>query len=292
MIKTIVKKAYAALPFKKQLFSLLKKIYSPAEHIYKHLHFKGTFIIRLNEKSFFQLNHYGYQIENEIFWKGLYGGWEKTSLSLWIQLCKTSNVIIDIGANTGIYSLSAKCCNPQSKVYAFEPVQRVYDKLIKNIRLNNYDITSIPKAVSNNDGVATIYDTLSEHILSVTVNKNLNSPDISVVPVEVPTVKLSTIIENYSILHIDLIKIDVETHEVEVLHGMGKYLNKMRPTFIIEVINDDVAMGVQNLLEDKNYLYFNIDENKGIRQTDKINKSDYYNYLICQPSIAKNLGLQ
>ena len=51
--------------------------------------------------------------------------WEKVSLQLWEELCKESEVIFDVGSNTGVYSLLAKSSNPKSKVYAFEPIKRI-----------------------------------------------------------------------------------------------------------------------------------------------------------------------
>jgi ribosomal protein L11 methylase PrmA len=99
---------------------------------------------------------------------GIKDGWEKVSTGLWIKLCRESEVIIDIGANTGVYSLIAKTVNPGAKVFAFEPVERVFEKLQGNCRLNNYDIGCFKKAVSNYSGKAKIYDTAGEHIYSVT----------------------------------------------------------------------------------------------------------------------------
>ena len=44
-------------------------------------------------------------------------------------------------------------------------------------------------------------------------------------------------------------------------------------------------------MEGLDYLYFNIDENKGIRQVDSIGQSDYYNYLVCSKAAAQQLKL-
>lgn len=243
-----------------------------------------------NSKAF-KIKHYGYQIENEIFWAGLTEGWEKESIKLWVQLCKTSDVIIDIGANTGVYSLIAKTINPKAKVYAFEPVTRVFEKLKENIALNDYDIVPIEKAVSNTEGTAVIYDTAAEHVYSVTVNKNLSSPEIKVTETIIETITLNSFIRQNNIEQIDLIKIDVETHEPEVLEGFSDYLFHFKPTILIEVLNDEVGEKVDKLVRGLGYLYFNIDENKTIRQVATITKSDYYNYLICNPEVAAKIGL-
>ena len=86
-------------------------------------------------------------------------------------------------------------------------------------------------------------------------------------------------------------KIDVETHEPEVLQGFSKYLSKHRPTMLIEILNDDVGKEVNKLVLGLGYLYFNIDEDGGIRQVSEITKSDYYNYLLCTNTVAKELDL-
>jgi Methyltransferase FkbM domain len=132
---------------------------------------------------------------------------------------------------------------------------------------------------------------LSEHIYSVTVNKNLASEETKVTETKIETVTLNSFIKQNSIHKVDLIKIDVETHEPEVLEGFLDYLFQFKPTLLIEILNSEVGEKINNAVQGMGYLYFNIDERGGIRQEDKITKSDYYNYLICSPEIAVKLGL-
>lgn len=289
-MKTAIKRLYNYIPFKQTIFKALKKVWQPKESVYRHLHFTGIIDIPVAGREF-KMHHYGYEVENEIFWAGLLGNWEKVSLGLWIKLCKNSDVIFDIGANTGVYSLIAKTVNPDSSVYAFEPVKRVFEKLKENIELNNFNIHSYEKAVSNSDGTAVIYDTETEHTYSVTVNKNLNSADTHVKSVTIETIMLDSFIQENKINKIDLIKIDVETHEPEVLEGFSQFISKFKPTILIEILQEEVGAKVNDLVKDMDYLYFNIDELAGIRQVDKITRSDYYNYLICSKEIAKSLAL-
>lgn len=291
-MKKIFKLIYKLIPFKYQLFTLLKKIYTPSESVYQHLYFKGDFSVTIDGNKKFKLRHFGFQIENEIFWSGLEDGWEKVSIGLWKKLSSISEVIIDIGANTGVFSLISKTINEKSKVYAFEPVHRVFDKLNQNVELNNYDIKTFKIATSNYDGKGVIYDGLGEHVYSVTVNKDIQSEGkYKVKEVEIDLIRIDTFIEVNRIPKIDLMKIDVETHEAEVLEGMGKYLQEFEPTLLIEILNDKVGKKVQELVKNIDYLYFNIDENNGIRLVENITKSDYYNYLICKKEIATYLNL-
>lgn len=290
-LKNIIKLVYSWVPFKKELFSLIKVFGTPPPSFYQHLHFKGEIKVKVENKTF-QLNHHGFQIENEIFWEGLTGGWEKVSIGLWIELCKRSTCIIDVGANTGVYALIAKALNPDAKVYAFEPVRRVYEKLVQNNELNKFDISCEELALSNFDGDAVIYDHPSEHIYSVTVNKNLSDTAVAVIPTQIKVKKLATYIEENNLPDIDLIKIDVETHEEEVLQGFEPYLSRMRPTMLIEILNDEVGKKVERILRGKDYLYFNIDEVNPPKQAQHITKSGYFNYLICREEVARDLGLQ
>lgn len=289
-VKEIIKLIYDILPFKKELFLLCKAVYRPPKHVYKHLHFKGVFNVNVKGKRI-KMHHFGYQLENEIFWSGIKGEWEKASMSLWLDLCKMSNSVMDIGANTGIYALVAKTINPSAKVYAFEPVKRVCDKLKLNVKLNEYNITCEESAISSYDGKGIIYDQNTEHIYSVCVNKNMENSTTNVVKREINTIKLETYIKNKKIPKIDLIKIDVETHEAEVLEGMGDYLGKMQPTMITEVLNDEVGERIEKILNGKNYLYFNIDEKRFPYRVEHITKSKSYNYLICNKEIAQKLNL-
>ncbi|MCK6649636.1 MAG: FkbM family methyltransferase [Bacteroidia bacterium] len=289
-MKKATKYLYNIIPFKFEFYSFLKIFWKPREYIYKHLHFKGIIKVKVEDSSF-RMKHHGYQIENEIFWVGLTNGWEKESIKLWIKLSKKANVIFDIGANTGIYSLIAKAVHPNSKVFAFEPVKRVFDKLQENIQLNKFDIYAQEEAISNSTGTAVIYDTYSDHIYSVTVNKNLASSTTKVVEKKISTITLNDFIKKHNIEKIDLIKIDVETHEPEVLEGFSDYLSIHKPTILIEILNDEIGNKVSALIQGLGYLYFNIDEKGSPRKVDNITKSDYFNYLLCSQDTASEIGL-
>ena len=287
-MKKILKSIFSLIPFKKNIFQVIRIFPVPAS-VYRHLYFKGVFKVKFDKHQFL-IEHYGFQIENEIFWSGLINGWEKISMQLWIELCKDSDTIIDIGANTGVYSLVAKAINTDAAVYGFEPVKRVFDKFQKNCSLNHFDVTCLEYAASDADGDAVIFDSVAEHVYSVTVNKN-TAPDTETIETKIKTKKLSTFIKENKITKIDLIKIDVETHEPEVLEGMEEYLERFQPTFLIEILDDRVGERVQALIKNIDYLYFNIDEVGAPKRVDKIEKSAYYNYLICKKEVALKLRL-
>lgn len=179
--------------------------------------------------------HYGYELENEIFWKGLAGGWESECIVWWIKLCATADVILDIGASTGVYALIAKTVKPHAKVFAFEPIPKVFEKLQRNIALNNFEIESFAAALSDYDGKGIIALPDTEMMYSVTINQPMVTDGTNYKSVVVETMRLATFIEQEKLPKIDLMKIDVETHEGEVLQGMGDYLAKYKPIMLIEI---------------------------------------------------------
>jgi len=288
-MKYILKKIYSALPFKKQVFLLLR-LFSLPEGVFKHLHFEGLISVSIEKRSF-KMYHYGYQLENELFWKGVDGGWEKVSMQIWIAMSIRSKFIMDIGANTGVFALVSKTVNPGSKVFAFEPVKRVFEKLKRNVEVNQFDVISVCNGISDFEGYATIYDLPTDHVYSVTINENTNPPDRAVIPTQVEVTTLDDYCEQAKLKQIDLLKIDVETHEPAVLRGALKVLRKNRPAMIIEILNEDVASQVNEILKEFDYLYFSLNEKTGPARVKKLGALHYGNYLVCTKDDAEFLKL-
>ncbi len=276
-MKRGVKKIYAILPFKKEVYLLLRHFRLPYS-ITKHLTFRGAFRTKPDKTSRFLMFHYGYQLENELFWYGI-KGWEKESLKIWIDYCKKSSIILDIGANTGIYSLIACAVNPRARAYAFEPVRRVYDKLKHNIKLNSFDIKANCIAISSTDGAQKIWDVNWEHQYGASLAPPETETTIHL-SYNVPTITLDSFIGQNNIQKIDLIKIDVETFEPEVLRGYIKYFALHKPILLIEILFDNIGEQVQAFIETSGvkYNYFFIDEKAGLVKMNDIRRQNNYCY--------------
>lgn len=247
---------------------------------------------RTGRTQTFKIKHRGYQIENELFWRGLENGWEKECMTLWKKLCLRSKVIFDVGANTGVYALTAAAINASAKIIALEPVQRVFKMLEENIRLNNFSITAVEKAASNKNGEDIIFDPGSENVYSVTVGRNIHSSDTTVVETRIQTVRLDTLAKDLGLGKVDLLKIDVETHEPEVLEGMGALLEKSKPVMLVEILTPEVAQKVQSIVKNHGYLFFHVDDESGPVQMDTITAfPNGYNWLLCDATTAAFLGL-
>jgi FkbM family methyltransferase len=130
----------------------------------------------------------------------------------------------------------------------------VLEALHENIFINNFDIKVEPYAASNYDGDAVVYMAVDiDYAYSVTVNKSLLSKGTPQKEVPVKTITLKTFIEENNLPSVDLIKLDVETHEPEVLEGMGEYLEKFNPDFIIEIWDKECAEIINSIFKNTNY---------------------------------------
>ena len=238
------------------------------------------------------MRHHGYVIENELFWRGMQG-WEKISLELWVRLCRRSSVIFDIGANTGVYSLIANAVNKKATIIAVEPVARVFAKLEDNLQLNNAQVKTLMVAVSDHEGMATLYEeTQKEHVLSTSLDPNYLRNIDGIQRVQVPVRTVAAIAQEMRIERVDLLKIDVEAHEPAVLEGFKDILIRDRPTLLIEVLTEEVAERLERILAGLGYLYYNIDEISWPPQrVEVLHRSAHYNFLICQPEVARDIGI-
>lgn len=132
-------------------------------------------------------------------------------------------VIFDVGANTGEYGdLAMKLFGENERervsLYSFEPIARFAGHG-----------TFVQAAISDVDGKLTMYKRRDDDISSVARQEWLDRKHGAAEEVSVPSMRLDSFITQNRISHIDLLKVDVEGHELNVLKGCGKYLD---PKFI------------------------------------------------------------
>jgi FkbM family methyltransferase len=232
-------------------------------------------------------------IENDLFWNGFGNGYEGTSLRVWSRLVPHAGVIVDVGANTGIYTLVANCLNPTATVLAMEPVERVFQRLHHNTVWNGANVTLQQMAVSDTTGMAWFYDLSSDHELTASLDPSMTESRGDVVTYKVATKRLDKVLSDAALSSVDLVKIDVELSEPQVLRGMGSYLSGSRPTLLIEILNDRVAQDVSDITRGLEYNIFRIVEHSGLVRTDCIQATELKerNYLLIQNRIMKDANI-
>lgn len=168
---------------------------------------------------------------------------EVNELMLFSRLAVRSEFILDIGANTGVYSVFSSVRNRNCEVWAFEPYPSNYDRLKLNLSLNNCDnVVSLPKALGNERKTIKISVPDNNQICdTVSANsefsKRFYKEFITYKEIEVEQVKLDEIIPHGK--KVDLIKIDVESYEIPVLEGAKNILKMMSPVIQCEIFVDE-----------------------------------------------------
>jgi len=87
-------------------------------------------------------------VAKHYYWNGA-DSYEGYSTYIWYKLAKKSMNTLDIGSYTGVYSLIASKSNPETKVFAFEALDRVFSRLVINKVSNKCaNMTCIFNAIS------------------------------------------------------------------------------------------------------------------------------------------------
>jgi len=150
--------------------------------------------------------------------------------------------------------------------------------------------------MSDQDGEATMYmlkDQLN-YMTSVNDDRYARHPEITgqstVVPISVPMLTWATLKARHNLAGPDLIKIDVEGHELAVMRSLYAHAAEHRPTILIEIIGDSNASSLNEMLRPLNYTFISIDEASGsAKAVESLWNNDHQNFLICRPEVASEL---
>jgi FkbM family methyltransferase len=263
--------------------------------ISKHLYFSGQFKARLYGKKVATLISTGNQIENEIYWKGFEACHEGLSTQIWASIIVQTRprIVWDIGANSGTYGILAKSIFPGCEVSFFEPIPKAVKMIEQNLILNRIEASVFQLALGDYDGEGEIYFAEgADFATSVTVNKDTTSDQTNSVKMEIKVLRAESILKQHKMPLPNLVKLDVETFEPEVLNGFGTSFPH-DAIFLIEVLTHDKADQLSQFFPSTDYDFFNIDDAKNsFRKTTRLEKSDFYNYLILPKatSIQFNFG--
>ncbi|MGB6063297.1 MAG: FkbM family methyltransferase [Desulfomonilaceae bacterium] len=183
-------------------------------------------------------------------------------MKIFYEIAKTSKWILDIGANTGIYSLIACAANGSSRVIAFEPVPSIFEYLVCNLRLNGWEVRCDARceAVSNYCGSSPFTVPAGTPVPTGgrLASNGTNSIDGASITVRVTTADDACIGKG----PIDLVKMDVEGFEDKVLEGMRSIFKFSRPFLVLEVVHAAYSKSVQEYLAEMGYEFLGI--GKGI----------------------------
>jgi FkbM family methyltransferase len=164
-------------------------------------------------------------IGRDIYYK--FGVYSENHISQWLLKnldIKDDDLIVDIGANIGWYSLTLSSKN-KPRIVAFEPDTINFNTLQENLRLNGKDnVKAFNKAISDKEGMLTLYLYKNYNPGRHSFIKQANSVGTA----EVPIVPLDAFLEKegFGKGPIKLIKIDIEGYEYTALKAAMRTLDR------------------------------------------------------------------
>jgi FkbM family methyltransferase len=189
-------------------------------------------------------------------------------------LIKKGDIIIDIGANLGYYSiLFAKWTGPTGKVYAVEPVT-VYNKIYNEIAKKYSNITLYPYALGSEEKTINMVSSPGKgylstgllHVHDAQKDRNIENEEFRFrAHMKIPS-RLFGAIEK-----IDYIKCDIEGYEYQVFSDMRAIIQRHHPKVQVEIWGENKEK-LNNLFTDMGYTLYKLVNNKLVAELNSTDK--------------------
>ena len=127
------------------------------------------------------------------------------------------DIVVDVGAHIGIFTVLAAKKAHKGKVFCFEPIKENAHLLVKNLELNNLSTVFLEnKAVSDKKGKLKIYVSKSRNKGQNSIHKLADTQDEE----EVEKISFKDFLKNMD--RIDFLKMDCEGSEYPIFYSLGK----------------------------------------------------------------------
>ncbi len=142
--------------------------------------------------------------------------------------------VLDVGANQGLWTAHLLSHHPRATVHVFEP-QPVCNTLLREQYAGAANVHIHNNAVSNANGVFKLYFDRAGSGLASLSKRELGHLGIEFEDsVDVTTVVLDEFLVSNHVGQIDVLKLDVEGHEMAAFEGMTRTLDEAAPPRVIQ----------------------------------------------------------
>jgi FkbM family methyltransferase len=224
------------LPIRK-IIRAIHTFVTPLDRLTSLYRVYGVVNLNILDVSFNMYSKSDDHIVNEIFY---FSDYEKSEFRLIKELTKMSKYFIDVGANTGVFSIFAAASNPTLSIISFEPHPGNFKRLITNIALNKLQNITLYQNALGSSTKDLEFTIPSDESISTTASANenyvKNFHDISYCSIAVKQRTIDELFVSLPLTSRDTIKLDVEYYELEVLKGARSTLANKRPMVMIEIL--------------------------------------------------------
>jgi len=280
LLKRIFKKMIPLLPGYHFLCQLLLKLKPKGWEWVNRIPVKPGLIVTVHSKAgdFYMGRPERCSIAKKFFWtQGLREPEEdRIALDIFSSLVKCSDVVLDIGANSGLFSLVAAKMSPKADIVAFDIFPEACHILIDNLILNGLLEKVEVKLIGVGKKGSIFYAPFNNITSEMPTGLSLDCKDIRGARIQVPIKTLDEICLPRFIGKRMCIKIDVEGTEVDIFASGRQTLRAIKPDIICEVLPGARQIAsYDQILDDYSYHKYLI-TNNGLKKFDVINPHDCF----------------
>ncbi len=161
------------------------------------------------------------------------------------KLLKKDHIFVDVGASIGWFTLLAASLLNRGKVIAIEPSHRNLQLLYRSIIANDFaDVAILPYAATDTNTIVPLSTGISNNVVPTLDNIAAWQGEY------VAGIRLDDFLCQYP--KVDVIKMDIEGHELKALRGLHKTITTFRPVIVTEF--NPVAINQFARLEPSDFL--------------------------------------
>jgi FkbM family methyltransferase len=215
--------------------------------------------------------------------------WFEDEIRFMRAIIEPDSVFIDVGANYGLYTLSAAMLSSRGHVWAYEPAGATAECLARSIAENRFDnVTLIRQAVSDRTGEGWLRDMGAPELNALGAAGGAEHGEA----ITLTTLDAQRDLHDWR--RADIVKIDVEGHEANVVAGGGAFFASCSPLVMCEIrANDRIELDAIRRLTGLGYRPFRLVPGlMALAPFDLDSKPDdlLLNLFCCKPDRADTLA--
>jgi len=233
---------------------------------------KGIWLVKpyLNRKYNLFINLFSKDlIDHKILFTGTYERYTNEVLENHIR---EGFWVVEAGANSGTETLLlSRLTGAAGKVFAFEPVAHVVDKLKKNIELNSITNVQVEmNALGEQEKEISFFIYPQDHPNQGMGSKVLERRGLQKITVNQTT--LDRMLEQGKLSRLDFLKLDVQGAELDILHGGKMTIARFHPAIFVEAADSLSNLNsIFDFLKELNYVVYHIHPEKGLQEISPSN---------------------